>query len=104
MAKSMTKSQIVSHLSSKAGIRKEAATAVLEELAALATKECKSSGQFVIPGLGKAVKAGRRARMGRNPQTGEPVKISAKSVIRFRRASANSDEVFGTLAKAFSSL
>ena len=104
MAKVMTKSQVVSHLASKAGIRKKAAAAVLEELAALATKECKSSGQFVIPGLAKAVKVNRRARMGRNPQTGGPIKIPAKATIKFRRASAKSDEVFGTLAKAFSAL
>jgi DNA-binding protein HU-beta len=69
MAKVMTKSQVVSHLAEKAGIQKKAAAAVLEELAALATKEAKASGQFVIPGLGKAVKANRKARMGRNPQT-----------------------------------
>lgn len=104
MAKTMTKSQVVSHLAEKAGIQKKAAAAVLEEIATLATKECKSSGQFVIPGLGKAVRANRRARMGRNPRTGGPIKIPAKSMVKLRHASADSDEVFGTLAEAFSSL
>jgi DNA-binding protein HU-beta len=93
MAKVMTKSQVVSHLAGKAGIQKKAAAAVLEEIAALATKECRNTGQFVIPGLGKAVKANRKARMGRNPQTGEPIKIPAKTVVKFRLAKAFKDAV-----------
>jgi DNA-binding protein HU-beta len=93
MAKLMSKSQVVSHLAEKTGIQKKAAVAVLEELVALATKECKSDGQFVVPGLGKAVKAARKARMGRNPQTGEPIKIPAKTVVKFRLAKAFKDAV-----------
>jgi DNA-binding protein HU-beta len=93
MAKVMTKSQVVSHLAEKAGIQKKAAAGVLEELVALATKEAKTGGQFVIPGLGKAVKANRKARMGRNPQTGEPIKIPAKTVVKFRLAKAFKDAV-----------
>ncbi|MGD1102991.1 MAG: HU family DNA-binding protein, partial [Terriglobia bacterium] len=50
MAKVMTKSQVVSHLAEKAGIQKKAVAGILEELVALATKEAKASGQFVIPG------------------------------------------------------
>jgi DNA-binding protein HU-beta len=93
MAKVMTKSQVVSHLAEKAGIQKKAAAGVLEELVALATKEAKASGQFVVPGLGKAVKANRKARVGRNPQTGEPIKIPAKVVVKFRLAKAFKDAV-----------
>ena len=93
MAKVMTKSQVVSHLADKAGIQKKAAAAVLEEIASLATRECKKGGQFVIPGLGKAVKANRKARMGRNPQTGEPIKIPAKTVVKFRVAKAAKDAI-----------
>ena len=89
----MTKSQIVAHLAEKAGIPKKTAAAVLEELVALATKEAKSSGQFVVPGLGKAVKANRKARMGRNPQTGEAIKIPAKTVVKFRLAKAFKEAV-----------
>jgi DNA-binding protein HU-beta len=47
----------------------------------------------VIPGLGKAVKANRKARTGRNPQTGEPIKIPAKTVVKFRLAKAFKDAV-----------
>jgi DNA-binding protein HU-beta len=93
MAKVMTKSQVVSHLAEKAAIQKKVMTGILEELVGLATKECKNTGQFVIPGLGKAVKANRKARMGRNPQTGEPIKIPAKTVVKFRLAKAFKDSV-----------
>ncbi|HEX5481253.1 MAG TPA: HU family DNA-binding protein [Terriglobia bacterium] len=93
MAKVMTKSQVVAHLADKSGIQKKAVASVLEELVGLATKECKSGGQFVVPGLGKAVKAARKARMGRNPQTGEAIKIPAKTVVKFRLAKAFKDAV-----------
>ncbi len=93
MAKVMTKSQVVSHLAEEAGMAKKAVVGILEELVNLATKECKGGGAFVIPGLGKAVKAHRKERMGRNPQTGEPLKIPAKTVVKFRLAKAFKDSV-----------
>ena len=89
----MTKSQIVANLAEKVGIPKKTAAAVLVELVTVATKEAKSSGQFVVPGLGKAVKANRKARMGRNPQTGEAIKIPAKTVVKFRLAKAFKEAV-----------
>jgi DNA-binding protein HU-beta len=89
----MTKSQIVTQLAEKAGLQKKVAAAMLAELVALAEKETKNKGQFVIPGLGKAVKAHRKARTGRNPQTGEPIKIPAKTVVKFRLAKAFKDAV-----------
>jgi DNA-binding protein HU-beta len=89
----MTKSQIVAHLAEKVGIPKKAAAEDLAELVTVATKQTKGSGQFVVPGLGKAVKANRKARMGRNPQTGEAIKIPAKTVVKFRLAKAFKDAV-----------
>jgi DNA-binding protein HU-beta len=89
----MTKSQIVAHLAEKVGIPKKAAAEVLAELVTVATKQTKGSGQFVVPGLGKAVKANRKARMGRNPQTGEAIKIPAKTVVKFRLAKAFKEAV-----------
>ena len=89
----MTKAQTITHLAEKVGIPKKTPAAVLEELVTLATKEAKSSGQFVVPGLGKAVKANRKARMGRNPQTGEAIKIPAKTVVKFRLAKAFKEAV-----------
>ena len=89
----MTKPQVVAHLAKKAGVQKRAATAVMEELASLAAKETRSGGQFVIPGLGKVVKASRKARMGRNLQTGAAINIPAKTVVKFRLAKAFKDGV-----------
>lgn len=84
----MTKPQVVGRLSQKTGLQKKAVASVLEELTALAVKETKSSGQFVVPGLGKAVKSHRKARTGRNPQTGAAINIPAKTVVKFRLAKA----------------
>ena len=91
MAKAMTKSQTMDHLAGKAGITKKAAGQFLEELAALAHKEAKNT--FTLPGLGKLVLVNRQARMGRNPQTGEPLQIPAKRVVKFRVAKACKDAV-----------
>ena len=93
MAKVMTKSQVIAHLAGKADVSKKTAGILLEEIAILATRECKAGGQFVIPGIGKAGKAHRKARMGRNPQTGEAIKIAAKTVVKFRLAKAFKDSV-----------
>src|SRR5579884_1576327 len=93
MAKSMTKSQIADHLAGKAGITKKAAVQILDELAALAYKEAKNT--FTVPGIGKLVLSNRKARMGRNPQTGEPIKIPAKRVVKFRVAKVAKDAILG---------
>jgi DNA-binding protein HU-beta len=84
MAKVMTKSKIVAHLADKCGTPKKTVSNFFEELFKLAVREAKGPGKFVIPGLGRAVKRHNKARMGRNPQTGEPIKIKAKTVVRLR--------------------
>jgi len=94
----MSKSKIVAHLAEKTStedkpISKKQAAAFLENLFDLAVKETRSAGKFVIPGLGRAVKAHRKARMGRNPATGEAIKIKAKTVVRLRAAKAFKDAV-----------
>jgi DNA-binding protein HU-beta len=93
MAKVMTKTQVVAQLAGKVALPKKTVATLLAELVALATKEAKATGQFVVPGLGKAVKAARKARVGRNPQTGAAIKIPAKTVVRFRLAKAFKDAV-----------
>ena len=93
MAKSMTKSQIADHLAGKAGITKKTAVQFLDDFAALAYRGAKNA--FVVPGIGKLVLAERKARMGRNPQTGEPIKIPAKRVVKFRVAKMAKDSVLG---------
>jgi len=91
MGKAMTKSQITDHLAGKAGMTKKAAGQFLDDLASLAHKEAKNT--FTLPGLGKLVLMNRKARMGRNPQTGEAIKIPAKRVVKFRVAKACKDAV-----------
>ena len=93
MAKSMTKSQNADHLAGKAGITKKTAVQFLDDFAALAYREAKNA--FVVPGIGKLVLANRKARMGRNPQTGEPIKIPAKRVVKFRVAKMAKDSILG---------
>ncbi|MCE5229262.1 HU family DNA-binding protein [bacterium] len=80
--KSMTKSQLIASLAEKICITKKQAAAALEALAATAYKEAKNG--FMIPGLGKLVLQKRKARIGRNPATGESIKIPAKTVVKFR--------------------
>ncbi len=91
--KVMTKSQLVTLLAEKSGVTKKNANEMLEALANAAVTETKKNGQFVIPGLGRLVKSNRKARIGRNPQTGEPIKIPAKTVVKFRVAKACKDSV-----------
>ena len=95
MAKAMSKSKVVAYMAEKAGITKKAAASFMEEMVNLAYRETKGAGMFVIPGVGKLVKANRKARMGRNPQTGEPIKIPAKTVVKFRVAKAAKEAVLG---------
>ena len=72
--------------------RKEAGE-MLDALVSLAYEETKKSGEFTLPGLGKLLKKHREARMGRNPATGESIKIAAKTVVKFRVAKAAKDSI-----------
>ena len=91
--KAMTKSQIMSALADRTGLQKKEVQQVVEELVDLACKEAKNG--FKIPDLGKLELKNRKARMGRNPQTGEPIHIPAKTVLKFRIAKAAKDKVLG---------
>ncbi len=92
MAK-MTKSQLMGALAESTGLSKKDTAMFIEKLVTLAYKEVKSSGEFVLPGLGKLVKVHRLARMGRNPATGASIQIAAKTVVKFRVAKAAKDAV-----------
>jgi len=91
--KVMTKAQLVTLLAEKAEVTKVIANKILDNIAATAVVETKKNGQFTIPGIGKLVKSQRKARMGRNPQTGAAIKIPAKTVVKFRVAKACKDAV-----------
>ena len=93
MAKAMTKSQFVAKVAEKAGLSKKAAAEILDFIAEVAYKEAKNT--FTLPGIGKLVLVQRKARMGRNPATGEAIKIKAKKVVKFRVAKAAKDAILG---------
>jgi len=94
MAKALSKSQIAASLAETVGLTKKQAVQTLEALVALAYKNARNS--FTIPGLGKIVLVNRKARMGRNPATGETIKIAAKRVVKFRVAKAAKDAILGS--------
>jgi DNA-binding protein HU-beta len=93
MAKALSKSQIATEIATKNNITKKAAAEILEFIAELAYKNAKNS--FTLPGLGKLVLVDRKARIGRNPATGETIKIKAKKVVKFRVAKAAKDAILG---------
>jgi DNA-binding protein HU-beta len=89
--KPMTKAEIVSHFAEKFELPKKTAQAFVDEFATLAMSQTKKIGEFTIPGLGKLVKSKRKPRMGRNPATGEQIKIPAKTVIKMRLSKSCKD-------------
>lgn len=92
MAK-MTKSQIIGALADATELSKKQVVELMDKMVSMAYSEVKKSGEFVIPGIGKLVKVQRKAREGRNPATGETIKIPAKTVVKFRVAKAAKEAV-----------
>ncbi|MFA6594482.1 MAG: HU family DNA-binding protein [Candidatus Buchananbacteria bacterium] len=92
MAK-MTKSQIIGALADATELSKKQVVELMDKIVSMAYSEVKKSGEFVIPGIGKLVKVQRKAREGRNPATGESIKIPAKTVVKFRVAKAAKEAV-----------
>jgi len=94
-AKALTKAGLMSALAEKTELSKKQINAVWDELLALAYKEAKKEKGITLPGLGKLVVVKRKARMGRNPQTGEAIKIPARRALKFRLAKQAKDTVLG---------
>ena len=92
-ARRMGKSELFSHFAERFEVMRTQAREFFDELAQLAEKELKKSGEFVLPGMVKLVVQKRKARMGRNPATGEAIKIPAKTVVKFRVAKAAKEAV-----------
>jgi DNA-binding protein HU-beta len=90
--KPLTKTQLATLIAEEIQISKKQAVATLDLLASLAYKHAKNS--FTIPGIGKLEVVHRKARMGRNPQTGESIKIPAKKTLKFKISKACKDAVF----------
>ena len=89
--KPLTKSQIITTLAENTGLSKKEIVGVLNAQMQLAYGEAKNG--FTIPGIGKLVVVARKARMGRNPATGETIHIPAKRVLKFRVAKAAKDAI-----------
>ena len=93
MAKALTKSQVLGAIAESAGISKKQSAEIMEIIVDLAYKNAKNT--FTLPGIGKLVLVNRKARIGRNPATGEQINIPAKRVVKFRVAKAAKDAILG---------
>ena len=93
MAAGLTKTALVRLLAEKLETSNKVAGQFLTTLVEIAVKETKKNDVFVLPGLGRLKKSARKARIGRNPQTGEPIKIPAKTVAKFYLAKAVKDSI-----------
>lgn len=93
MGKALSKTEIIAKLAEKNGLTKKQVKRLLEDLANLAYQEAKNS--FTLPGLGKLVLVERKARMARNPRTGEMVQVPAKKVVKFKVAKVCKEAILG---------
>src|SRR2546423_15461982 len=91
--KRMSQSEVINHFAEKFGMKRAQVKELFEEMANLAASEVKENGEFVLPGFGKIVLSERKAREGRNPQTGEPIQIPAKTTLKFRLSKGMKDSV-----------
>ena len=89
----MTQTQMVRELAEATEVANKVAKQFVTTLAEMAIRETKKNGMFVIPGIGRLVRVDRKARTGRNPATGEAIKIPAKKVVKFRVAKAVKDAI-----------
>lgn len=98
--KRMTQTAIVRELAETTGVNNKVSKQYMETLASLAVRETKKNGVFILPGIGRLVRAERKARVGRNPATGEAIKIPAKKVVKFRLAKSVKDAIVPPKAAA----
>ncbi len=89
----MTKTQIIKAMAEKLEVEPKQVQSFFDVLTDMATEQTREAGEFTVPGLGKLVKAERKERMGRNPSTGEQIKIAAKTTVKFRIAKAATEAV-----------
>ena len=93
MAKGLTKTALIRSMAEQMELPTKQVAQFFDTMAQTAVKETKKNGEFTIPGIGKLVKAERKARTGRNPQTGEAIKIKAKTVVKFRVSKSAKDAI-----------
>ena len=93
--KTMTKAQIITQLAEKNEMNKKQVAAFLDSLAELAYRETKKNKKFTVPGFGILKLNKRKARVGRNPATGEAIKIPAKTAVKMTVSKACKDAILG---------
>ncbi|HTW89936.1 MAG TPA: HU family DNA-binding protein [Candidatus Binataceae bacterium] len=91
----MTQTQVAAHIAEKVEVTRKQAKSMLEELSSLVVRELKREGALRLAGLGVFRKRKSKARVGRNPATGEPIKIPARTRLRFTASKALKDAVLG---------
>ena len=89
----MTKAELIGFIANEAGISKAIGALALDAYVAAVTKELKKSGKLGIVGFGTFSVVKRKARLGRNPQTGKEIKIPAKKVVKFKAGKGLADKV-----------
>ena len=94
-AKKLTKSALLQVIAQETETDRKTAAFFLDVVTEIALREVKKNGEFTFPGIGKLVKQKRKARICRNPKTGESIKIAAKTVVKFRVAKAVKDSLLG---------
>ena len=92
-ATKMTQSQLIKEIATAEEVSNKVAKTFVTAYADLAVRETKKNGVAILPGIGRLVRVDRKARMGRNPATGEAIKIPAKKVVKFRIAKAVKDSI-----------
>ena len=96
----LSKGGLLAEISTTTGAPKKQVIQFLDTLVAIAYRETKKKGAFILPGIGKMEKAKRKARKGVNPKTGEPIKIAAATVVKIRPVKAAKDAIVGAKAEA----
>ncbi len=89
----MTKTAVIRYMAEQMQVAPKQIGTFFDLLIETATTQTRKTGEFTVPGLGKLVKAERKARMGRNPATGEAIKIGAKTTVKFRLAKGAKDAI-----------
>jgi DNA-binding protein HU-beta len=84
----MTKAELIEKMATEAGITKVAAGEVLKSFTGQVTKTLKKEGKITLVGFGTFSKTKRKARKGRNPQTGDAIKIKASTGVKFKSGRA----------------
>jgi len=89
----MTKAEMIAEIAKKSNLNKANTERALAAFLDVAKRTLKKDGKLALAGFGSFVVSKRNARKGRNPKTGEPIKIKAKKVVRFRAGKALKDKV-----------